>query len=992
MNDLDIIKQIEKELKVDLEKLDKIKWNSRGYILNQDGQVKDLGLYDCNIYKLKRIESFLKELKGLANLALVGNKLRDVSYLKELKGLTNLDLSTNFQIKDFSFLKELKGLINIALSFNNLRDVSYLKELKGLKILCLSYTNLKNVSFLKELKGLTNLDLKFNLQIKDFSYLKELKGLTNLDLGGNCLKDVSYLKELKGLTNLDLSYNYLRDVSYLKELKGLTNLDLRNNNLSDVSFLKKLNSLSYVNLEGNPLEIPPKEIAEQGIEAIRVYFRELDKSKEAKLEDYINNEVKLILTGNSESGKTTLVEYLKTERIKKDIKTTHWMEVSNWEPGIKLEKLKSDINPEGKFIVRIFDFGGQEYYHDTHHLFFTNNTAYLLVWDKYSNILGVRDTNIITNINEKKKVKLQHYPLEYWLEAIKHYTKAIDTQRTNSDRKIELDKEKEYPFKYTYPVIEWDEVFPIKQSKIESPVLVVQNKIDKDEVDFQNQRELKDSHSFIYDFISISLYEKKRLDYLQSLIEEIFSSMEILGSPLPRHWGVVKDSLDNYNGKPIMTIEEFTGYCNELLVEKFNKEKVSHIAFNEKSTKYLCGYLKPIGRILYYPDVESIINNIYVDRNWVIGNIYNILFDLAEKGAEFNHEYIVEKINKKDFDKDCEDLIKLMQHFRIIFNHPHKKDTYIAPLYLPIDPGRGVQIFIETFNKPIYRFQYEGFIHKGVILHFFQEFGKDALYKKDLYYYWRYGIVIKGKEKKENDLVFVKFVMGKKEGNVPAHIDLFHLKNNKDSFLFKRIIDKLKEINKGWNVKQMVTSNGKDFVPLKEIQENEERELWVFTYENKMFELNDFSEYLNKTNSMKKIFISYSKTDAEYLRQLENHLSVLKRQRYIATWHDRKLIPGEEWDGKIRKELEEADIILFLVSSDFLATDYIWDIEMKRAVELYEKEKAIVVPIVVRDCDWEESPLGKFTSPEKALVISKSKDIDEAWKKIVKELKRIIKM
>ncbi len=145
---------------------------------------------------------------------------------------------------------------------------------------------------------------------------------------------------------------------------------------------------------------------------------------------------------------------------------------------------------------------------------------------------------------------------------------------------------------------------------------------------------------------------------------------------------------------------------------------------------------------------------------------------------------------------------------------------------------------------------------------------------------------------------------------------------------------------------------------------------------------------------MKKVFISYSKIDSQHLIKLENHLSVLKRNGTIGTWNCRKLLPGEKWDGRIKTELEEADLILFLVSDDFLATDYIWDIEIKRAIERDQNpsDPVTVVPIIVRSCDWEDSPLGVFnTVPKKAQVINSSKDIDEAWTSVVKELKQILK-
>ena len=112
MTDLDIIKQIEKELNVKLKKLDEIEWDSKGYTLNQNGQVTNLGLYECEIKNLNRIISPLKELTNLMDLNLRNNQLSDISPLRELTKLTSLRLDSN-QLSDISPLKALENLVRL---------------------------------------------------------------------------------------------------------------------------------------------------------------------------------------------------------------------------------------------------------------------------------------------------------------------------------------------------------------------------------------------------------------------------------------------------------------------------------------------------------------------------------------------------------------------------------------------------------------------------------------------------------------------------------------------------------------------------------------------------------------------------------------------------------------------------------------------------------------------------------------------------------------
>ncbi len=92
------------------------------------------------------------------------------------------------------------------------------------------------------------------------------------------------------------------------------------------------------------------------------------------------------------------------------------------------------------------------------------------------------------------------------------------------------------------------------------------------------------------------------------------------------------------------------------------------------------------------------------------------------------------------------------------------------------------------------------------------------------------------------------------------------------------------------------------------------------------------------------VFISYTHVDEIFKDKLEKHLSIMKRNNIIHTWSDRKIIAGEEWDKRIKSELESSQIILLLVSVDFLASDYCYDVEIKRAVERHENGDAVVIP------------------------------------------------
>lgn len=138
------------------------------------------------------------------------------------------------------------------------------------------------------------------------------------------------------------------------------------------------------------------------------------------------------------------------------------------------------------------------------------------------------------------------------------------------------------------------------------------------------------------------------------------------------------------------------------------------------------------------------------------------------------------------------------------------------------------------------------------------------------------------------------------------------------------------------------------------------------------------------------VFYSYSHKDEELRDQLENHLSMLKREGVISGWHDRGVSAGQEWGGQIDEHLNSADIILLLVSADFLASNYCYDIEVKRAIERHEAGRARVVPIILRPSDWQRAPFGRVQAlPQDTKPVTRWSDRDEAFLDIAKGIRRV---
>jgi hypothetical protein len=138
------------------------------------------------------------------------------------------------------------------------------------------------------------------------------------------------------------------------------------------------------------------------------------------------------------------------------------------------------------------------------------------------------------------------------------------------------------------------------------------------------------------------------------------------------------------------------------------------------------------------------------------------------------------------------------------------------------------------------------------------------------------------------------------------------------------------------------------------------------------------------------LFISYSHKDDDLRAKLDTHLSLLKRQNVFDVWHDRRIGAGREWAGEIDSALERADVVLLLVSADFLASDYCYDKEMMRALQRHDQGTARVVPVILRRCDWQSSAFGRLQAlPRDGQPVTGYADVDTAFTEVAVALRAL---
>jgi hypothetical protein len=138
------------------------------------------------------------------------------------------------------------------------------------------------------------------------------------------------------------------------------------------------------------------------------------------------------------------------------------------------------------------------------------------------------------------------------------------------------------------------------------------------------------------------------------------------------------------------------------------------------------------------------------------------------------------------------------------------------------------------------------------------------------------------------------------------------------------------------------------------------------------------------------VFYSYAHRDEALRERLDKHLALLRHNKIISTWSDRKIEAGTKWAEEISHHINSADLILLLVSADFIASDYCYGIEMQRALERERAGEARVIPIILRPVDWHSAPFGSMQAlPRDAIPVTSWEDQEEAWFTIASTIRLI---
>jgi internalin A len=925
-----------------LEKLDLV-YNQLESLPESLGKLSNLSRLSLSNNKIGKLPESLGELSNLSALDLSNNEIGELpESLGKLSNLSRLDLSNNEIGELPESLGKLSNLDTLDLSNNEIGELpESLGKLSNLWWLDLSNNEIGELSeSLSNLSNLDTLDLSDNEIGELPESLSKLSNLSRLDLSNN---EIGELPESLGkLSNLSALYVRNNEIGELPEslskLSNLKILDLSNNQITKLpSSLKELQNLRFLFLVDNPLtpSISPEFLqrAFSPEEILNFYFQAITATGR-KL-----NEIKLLVVGQATVGKTSLVKRLTTGDFDPNEKMTEGIKVENW-PVVVTQVAGEQGSETREVTAHIWDFGGQEIMHATHQFFLTKRSLYLVVIDARQG-------------EEQGR-------LDYWLQTVKNF---------GSD----------------------------------SPVLVIVNKVDIQKYSL-DEGGLQKKYPAIKGFLKVSCQTGKGIEALKEAIVEEIVQLPHVDDVLPEAWFNVKQELET---RQVRDQENYLSYTEfETICER---EQI-----DAQSWEMLIGLLHDLGTVLCFRGDKRLKDNNVLNPEWVTTGVYQIINSslLSEQEGELHLNDLDKILTMKDgkgklrYPSDKHTfIIDMMLKFELCFQHEHERERVLVPELLAKETPDRIAHY-QSLDALRFNYEYQ-FLPSSIISRFIVRM-KNRVHQK---LYWRRGVVLASED--GQNFAVVRADLEAKELSI-----IVTGPTTKRRYLLRDIRSELYKIHK--------TISGlewKEWIPLPQYQDKVEYKRLLnlvkkgetrylpmnsddfVAISDLLFGIDEFDEVEENRKEQErlmseaekspvKLFISYSHKDEEMCKELKDHLTTLERQQLIEFWYDRNIDAGDEFDAEIKQRLEAADIILLLVSSAFVASKYIWNIELKRAMERHEAQEARVIPVILRPVDWQETTFSKLKAlPKDGKPITDRfwASSDEAYADVAKNIREIVK-
>jgi len=432
--------------------------------------------------------------------------------------------------------------------------------------------------------------------------------------------------------------------------------------------------------------------------------------------------------------------------------------------------------------------------------------------------------------------------------------------------------------------------------------------------------------------------------------------------------------------------------------------------------------------------INSLINNHYLIqtknnypqlKSYYIVNIQKFseyIYQVLSKElaiCEKNQGYFTKKeafgrIQESDLEiKDF--VIEFLKAAEVIFeveNSDEENPKYVAPNYLPSPKEKVEKLFIESFEKADCEFEFKDFFHPNIILKIVKYYHKKGLLVKDdekiEYILWKNCVIIYNNNKNSKHFLKLELLLPNKD--FPNRIPTFTIARSSSGFIendqFYEVFNEIKRVLNPYTTHLKVKTKFGNYVSFSDVQKlisegHQKKSQFVYS-EGVLYPKYDFRHFLGDAfDAPIKIFIAYSKFDDTFRLELRDHLNPGITEGKFVVFDDREMDMGEKWHARLKKELEECDVFILLISVKTLGTSYVMNTEIPAALQRTQNGNLRIIPILVSPCDWTKTGLSELNVYDKANPIGSqnenfdlSKELslnDRAykWKEIVKQIENI---
>ena len=896
------------------------------------GQLSELRRLQVNGNKLKRLPEELGNLQKLRSISLKYNQLVELPWsLGRLSQLKSLHVSHNALTRIPTDIDNMRSLEQLSASNNRLRTLpGSIGNLSELRQLSLSQNKLVELpETLGRLRSLVQLALQNNRLRSVPDSIGSLPALRQLHISANnlsCLPDslgnLDQLLELQAyqndiceipialckLSNLRLLYLSSNRLEKLPdEIQGLTNLErlsLGHNRLVSVpTTIGRLSRLAQLALDHNQLtEIPQ---AMRNLPALKQLLLHSNPLLNIPLPVLGPDWDEITSYGKSPSNPYDILDYYFSSRIgSHGLDEVKVLIVGRGDAG------KSSIRD--RLFLDTFDLHRKE-----------TPGIQINQW-----ALDCPNGQVRVHVWDFAGQEITHATHQLFLTERSVYLLVLDARADTQDMDAEY----------------WLRL--IATFGEDSPVIVCLNKFDAKPFEI-DEFALQERFPSIRAFIKTDCQSGRGRDKLLAEIGFAIDGMPSVRERFPAAWVKAKERFGDME-EDYLPFREFQSECADLGEPDPAKQAA------------LARILHALGIILHYGDDPRLRDTTILNPLWVTSNIYTLL--RLKEGTGGDGLLTIEDACTALPDEPTEMvtyLLGLMQRFELCFPIGQHGDTWLLPELL----SRFQPKLDAEWNAPNslrLRYDYD-VLPQGLIPRFITRtypLSEDELR-------WRYGVVLRGGQGKA--------LVRASSGRSPVDAVILGPENDRRR-LAKLIRSHFHAIHgdlRGLRPRESIQVSGESraYADVDALMKDEHgaAESAILTTVGTVsidhtVELNRISSEAARDEKVPrlKLFLSYAHEDAAFRDRFRQNLDLLCADGLIDPWHDGRILPGIDWDREVRRELEDANIILAMVSPAYLNSDYVRGVEMKRALERAAAGVAQLVSVILEPCRWKRLAFAKY--------------------------------